>query len=135
MANYLKVFLKINLFIYLAVPGLSCSLGNLRSSLQHVGFLAATCKLLLATCGTYFPDQGLNLGPLLWECGVLATGPPGKSFKYLLMWLRVWIIIITLIFFFMLVHVFVCRLVCLFIKNLLNARYVPSTRHGYIEIH
>ena len=67
MANYLKVFLKINLFIYLAVPGLSCSLGNLRSSLQHVGFLAATCKLLLATCGTYFPDQGLNLGPLLWE--------------------------------------------------------------------
>ena len=26
-----------------------------------------------------FPDQGLNLGPLHWECGVLATGPLGKS--------------------------------------------------------
>ena len=26
-----------------------------------------------------FPDQGSNLGPLRWELGVLATGPPGKS--------------------------------------------------------
>ena len=25
-----------------------------------------------------FPDQGSNPGPLPWECGVLATGPPGK---------------------------------------------------------
>ena len=25
------------------------------------------------------PDQGSNLGPLLWESGVLATGLPGKS--------------------------------------------------------
>ena len=24
-----------------------------------------------------FPDQGLNLGPLHWECGILATGPAG----------------------------------------------------------
>lgn len=23
-------------------------------------------------------DQDLNLGPLLWECVVLATGPPGN---------------------------------------------------------
>ena len=29
-------------------------------------------------CGIYFPDQGSNLGPLHWEHGVLATGPPGK---------------------------------------------------------
>ena len=27
-----------------------------------------------------FPDWGLNLGPEHWELGVLATGPPGKSF-------------------------------------------------------
>ena len=27
---------------------------------------------------TYFPDQGLNLGLLHWEHGVLATGPPRK---------------------------------------------------------
>ena len=26
-----------------------------------------------------FPDQGLNLCPLLWQCGVLATRLPGKS--------------------------------------------------------
>ena len=28
--------------------------------------------------------QGWNLDPLLWEQGVLAAGPPGKSLKYLL---------------------------------------------------
>ena len=38
-------------------------------------------------CGT-FPDQGLNLGPLHWECRVLATGPPGKSLVLsILMWI------------------------------------------------
>ena len=26
-------------------------------------------------------DQGSNLGPLHWECEVLATGPPGNSPK------------------------------------------------------
>ena len=30
-------------------------------------------------CGIQFPDQGSNWGPLHWECGVLPTGPPGKS--------------------------------------------------------
>ena len=30
-------------------------------------------------CGTYFPDQGSNLGPLHWALGDLATGQPGKS--------------------------------------------------------
>ena len=29
-----------------------------------------------------FSDQGSNLGPLHWECGVLLTGPPGKSLEY-----------------------------------------------------
>ena len=33
---------------------------------------------LVAACGIWFPDQGSNLGPLHWECRVLATGPPGK---------------------------------------------------------
>ena len=36
-------------------------------------------RLLVATCGTWFPHQGLNTGSLHWECGVLATGPHGKS--------------------------------------------------------
>ena len=29
--------------------------------------------------GIQFPDQGLNLSPLHWECGFVATAPPGKS--------------------------------------------------------
>ena len=29
--------------------------------------------------GSEFPHQGLNPGPLLWEHGVLTTGPPGQS--------------------------------------------------------
>ena len=36
------------------------------------------CQVLVAACGILFPDQGLNLGPLHWEHGVLATGPPRK---------------------------------------------------------
>ena len=29
-------------------------------------------------CGISFPDQGLNLGTLHWEHGILATGPQGS---------------------------------------------------------
>ena len=45
-----------------------------RSQLQHAG-----SSVFIAACGMQFPDQGLNPGPLHWECGVLATGPPGKT--------------------------------------------------------
>ena len=31
------------------------------------------------------PDQIWNPGPLYWECGVLATAPPGKSLEYYLL--------------------------------------------------
>ena len=37
------------------------------------------CEVLVAACGIQFPDQGWNPGPLHWEHGVLATGPPEKS--------------------------------------------------------
>ena len=37
------------------------------------------CRILVAACGIYFPDQGSDLGPLRWKLGVLGTGPPGKS--------------------------------------------------------
>ena len=67
------------LFIYLAVLGLSCSMQNRQSSLQHAGSLVLACEHLVAACGIKFPDQGLNLGPLRWEHVVLATGPLGKS--------------------------------------------------------
>ena len=84
----------IYLFIYLlAVPSLSCGMCDLHCGrrdlqLQHVGSLVVACRLLSCSmwtsqqphaCGNQFPDQGLNLGPLHWECVVLPTGPPGKS--------------------------------------------------------
>ena len=47
---------------------LSCTESQL---LQHAGSLVATCSI-------QFPDQGLNLGPLRWERGVLAAGPQGS---------------------------------------------------------
>ena len=35
--------------------------------------------VLVVAWKTELPDQGLNLGSLQWERGVLGTGPPGKS--------------------------------------------------------
>ena len=43
----------------------------------HVGSLVAACELLVEARGFKFHDQGSNLGPLDWEHGVPATGPPG----------------------------------------------------------
>ena len=37
------------------------------------------CEPLVEACGIQFPDQKSNPGPLHWEHGVLAPGPPGKS--------------------------------------------------------
>ena len=42
--------------------------------------------IFVAACKIQFPDQGSNLGPLHWECGVLvfATEPQGKcGFQFL----------------------------------------------------
>ena len=39
---------------------------------------------LVAACRIWFPEQGLDLGPLHWKRGFLATGPPGKSQPLLL---------------------------------------------------
>ena len=50
-----KIFRNFLKLTYLAALGLRCSRWDL------------------------FPDQGSYLGPLHWEHGVLATGPPGKS--------------------------------------------------------
>ena len=41
-------------------------------------FSAMACEVLVAACGIQFPEQGSSPGPLPWECGVLATEPPGK---------------------------------------------------------
>ena len=51
-------FLKLFLFIYLALLGLSCSMWDLVS------------------------QPGIEPGPPVWECEVLVTGPPGKSLSF-----------------------------------------------------
>ena len=35
--------------------------------------------------GSYFPNQGLNLCPLLWKCEVFTAGPPGQSWSVVLL--------------------------------------------------
>ena len=42
---------------------------------QDAGFWVKAREPLVAWCGILLPDRGLNLGPLNWEHGVLATGP------------------------------------------------------------
>ena len=59
-----------------------CLFDCARSQWQHVHLwsLVVACELLIfVACGIQLPDQELNLGSLHRECGVLATGPPGKS--------------------------------------------------------
>ena len=61
------------LFTYLAAPrGLSCGTWDL--------FLAER-KLLVEAYGILFPNKGSNMGPLHWECEVLAIEPPGESHR------------------------------------------------------
>ena len=38
-------------------------------------------QVLVVACGIYFPDQGLKLGPLHWELGVLNPETPEKSLQ------------------------------------------------------
>ena len=41
-------------------------------------FTIRLCWVSAAARRTQFPAQGWNLGPLRWQCGVSAAGPPGK---------------------------------------------------------
>ena len=43
------------------------SLFSSANSQQNPRTLSRTCKLLVAPCGTQFPDQRLNVGTLHWE--------------------------------------------------------------------
>ena len=42
------------------------------------------CEFLVAALGVQFLNQGLSLGPLHWEHGVLASGLSGKSLAWVL---------------------------------------------------
>ena len=60
------------------MPYFTCSTLDVQSSLQHLGSLVAACKLLVVVCGIHFPNQGSNLGLLLWDHRVPAAGPTGS---------------------------------------------------------
>ena len=45
---------------------------------SHRKTSVTACELLVAARGIQLPDQEPNPGPLYWEHGVSATGPPGK---------------------------------------------------------
>jgi len=62
-------FLKINGFIFYLI--------NI-----YLFLFICLNQVLVVSCGVQFPDQGLNPGPLHEECGILATGPPGKSLHF-----------------------------------------------------
>ena len=51
---------------------------NIHSFIWPCGVLFAACELLVVAYGIYFPDKVSNPGPLHWEQGILATGPPGR---------------------------------------------------------
>ena len=53
------------------VSGLSCGMQDL--------LVLRYAESLVAVCGIWFPDWGLNPGSLHLEQGILATGPAGKS--------------------------------------------------------
>ena len=72
-ASYIRVFLKIFIFIYV----FGCTLSQWR----HAELFSCTMWTVVAACGTESPNQALNLDSLHWEHGVLATGPPGKSLR------------------------------------------------------
>ena len=42
-------------------------------------FIYSVFLFFLRLAGSQFPNQGLDLWPLHWECQVLTTGPPGES--------------------------------------------------------
>ena len=63
-----KVFKMVQFFFYIQVFILA---------VPHMGSL-------VTACGIQFPNRGLSPGPLRWEHGVLATGPPGTPPRILL---------------------------------------------------
>ena len=67
----------VNGFFTPASPGKPL-LGCTKSQLWHFRSLVAACGLLVEACRIQFPEQGSNPGPLHWEWGFLATGPPRK---------------------------------------------------------
>ena len=66
---YFQIFIYLFLNTYLPF----CYLFGCTGSQLHIGSSVVACELFVMACGIQFPQQGLNLGPLHWECVVLAT--------------------------------------------------------------
>jgi len=69
MAGLKKI---INLFIFMAVLGFSCSTKNLHCSTWTL-YLCVLRLSCLAACGILVPNQGLKLRLLHWKRGVVTT--------------------------------------------------------------
>ena len=67
------IFWKSFIFIFIFI--LFYFLNLFKFTLFYFIFLAAPCGMW----GLSSPTRDLNLCPLHWKCGVLSTGPPGKS--------------------------------------------------------
>ena len=65
--------LPFSIFIYLAMPGLSCSTWAL---------LTAAGRIFSCSPWDLVPWPGLNPGPPALKLEVLATGPPGKALQH-----------------------------------------------------
>ena len=92
--------------IYLFVCLFVCLFGCSVSQLRHAGSFSCSMRTsqlwhansqLLHACEIQFRNQGSNLGPPHWECGVLPTGPPGKSPVH--SFLKIFCIILSLLSF------------------------------------
>ena len=59
-------------FLFLCLSFFFCHLWVLKKN------LFGCMESLVVACGIQFPDQGSNPSTLHWECGILATGPPGS---------------------------------------------------------
>ena len=105
----LHIFVRISSFYFIFVIwlylvlvaahgifNLCCGTCDLQSLLRHLWSSDVTCELFFFfdmwtldfACGISFPGQTWE--PLLWKCGVLATGPPGKSLFLFFFFLITW---------------------------------------------
>ena len=85
-SSTLFIYLFTYVFIYLAVLGLSCSTWISDFHCGTESLLVASCSIFscglwMLSCGIrgLVPWPGIKPESLHWECGVLATGPPGKA--------------------------------------------------------
>ena len=76
MIDFFYIYLYLFIWLHQVSP-VTHGIFTLAYGMQEISGIA--CELWIVACNIWFPDQGSNPGPLHWECGVSAIGPPGKS--------------------------------------------------------